>query len=137
MKKCCFSEIRLLDNDMQTLVYENYNKFISATDTIKKMKTDFHKMEEEMSELRESMGAIGRHSQSIDQSLHTGRDQIQKLSGVHRMLKKLKLLFELPSRISNCIDVRAYNQAVRLEFRVKVWYRRRGISGRTQKISNL
>ena len=122
---------------MQTLVYENYNKFISATDTIKKMKTDFHKMEEEMSELRESMGAIGRHSQSIDQSLHTGRDQIQKLSGVHRMLKKLKLLFELPSRISNCIDVRAYNQAVRLEFRVKVWYRRRGISGRTQKISNL
>ncbi|XP_063717211.1 vacuolar protein sorting-associated protein 51 homolog [Symsagittifera roscoffensis] len=106
-------QIRLLDNDMQTLVYENYNKFISATDTIKKMKTDFHKMEEEMSELRESMGAIGRHSQSIDQSLHTGRDQIQKLSGVHRMLKKLKLLFELPSRISNCIDVRAYNQAVR------------------------
>ncbi|XP_075252542.1 vacuolar protein sorting-associated protein 51 homolog isoform X2 [Convolutriloba macropyga] len=106
-------QIRLLDNDMQTLVYENYNKFISATDTIKKMKTDFHKMEEEMSELRDSMAAIGRHSQSIDQSLHSGRDQIQKLSSVHRMLKKLKLLFELPSRISNCIDVRAYNQAVR------------------------
>ena len=27
--------IRSLDSDMQTLVYENYNKFISATDTIR------------------------------------------------------------------------------------------------------
>ena len=43
--KCCmkfilydfFSEIKSLDSDMQTLVYENYNKFISATDTIKKV----------------------------------------------------------------------------------------------------
>ena len=29
--------IRSLDSDMQTLVYENYNKFISATDTIRKV----------------------------------------------------------------------------------------------------
>ena len=27
--------IKSLDSDMQTLVYENYNKFISATDTIR------------------------------------------------------------------------------------------------------
>ena len=32
------SEIKSLDSDMQMLVYENYNKFISATDTIRKMK---------------------------------------------------------------------------------------------------
>ncbi|ESN93839.1 hypothetical protein HELRODRAFT_193892 [Helobdella robusta] len=49
--------IRTLDSDMQTLVYENYNKFISATDTIrkllllKKMKSDFKKMEDEMDNL--------------------------------------------------------------------------------------
>ena len=30
-------EIRSLDSEMQTLVYENYNKFISATDTIRKV----------------------------------------------------------------------------------------------------
>ena len=33
-----FTEIRSLDSEMQTLVYENYNKFISATDTIRKVK---------------------------------------------------------------------------------------------------
>ena len=32
------SEIKSLDSDMQMLVYENYNKFISATDTIRTMK---------------------------------------------------------------------------------------------------
>jgi hypothetical protein len=31
-------EIKELDTNMQMLVYENYNKFISATDTIRKMK---------------------------------------------------------------------------------------------------
>lgn len=31
-------EIKELDTSMQMLVYENYNKFISATDTIRKMK---------------------------------------------------------------------------------------------------
>jgi hypothetical protein len=30
-------EIRQLDGDMKTLVYENYSKFISATDTIRKV----------------------------------------------------------------------------------------------------
>lgn len=32
------SEIKLLDGDMQMLVYENYSKFISATETIRRMK---------------------------------------------------------------------------------------------------
>lgn len=31
-------EIKALDSDMQMLVYENYNKFITATDTIRTMK---------------------------------------------------------------------------------------------------
>ena len=30
-------ETRKLDSEMQTLVSENYNKFISATDTIRKV----------------------------------------------------------------------------------------------------
>ena len=31
-------EIRTLDSELQTLVYENYNKFISATDVIKNVR---------------------------------------------------------------------------------------------------
>ena len=46
-------QIHSLDSDMQTLVYENYNKFISATDTIKQMRVDFRDMEGEMDQLAE------------------------------------------------------------------------------------
>jgi hypothetical protein len=34
-------DIQALHSDMQTLVYENYNKFISATDTIRKVPHPF------------------------------------------------------------------------------------------------
>lgn len=34
-EKVISDQIRTLDSDMQTLVYENYSKFINATDTIK------------------------------------------------------------------------------------------------------
>lgn len=34
-----FKQIQTLDSEMQTLIYENYNKFISATDTVKKVFT--------------------------------------------------------------------------------------------------
>ena len=51
-------QIRALDSDMRTLIYENYAKFIAATDTIKQMKTDFKQMEEEMNQLSGNMAAI-------------------------------------------------------------------------------
>ena len=44
-----------MDSDMQNLVYENYNKFISATDTIRKMKHNVADMEREMELLVSSM----------------------------------------------------------------------------------
>lgn len=39
------SEIKSLDSDMQMLVYENYSKFITATDTIRRMKSNVEGME--------------------------------------------------------------------------------------------
>lgn len=37
-----FKQIQTLDSEMQTLIYENYNKFISATDTVKKVFQNAH-----------------------------------------------------------------------------------------------
>lgn len=36
------ADIRQLDGDMKTLVYENYSKFLSATDTINKVTIQVH-----------------------------------------------------------------------------------------------
>lgn len=62
-------DTQTLHSDMQTLVYENYNKFITATDTIRKMKTDFKKMETEMDLLGSKMKQITQFSDQITGTL--------------------------------------------------------------------
>lgn len=109
---CMVKQIRSLDSDMQTLVYENYNKFISATDTIRKMKNDFKKMEDEMDCLSANMEAITEFSARISGTLQDQHVQITKLSGVHTLLRKLQFLFELPARLNKCLELKAYSQAV-------------------------
>uniref|UniRef100_A0A8D0D9J4 Vacuolar protein sorting-associated protein 51 homolog n=1 Tax=Sander lucioperca TaxID=283035 RepID=A0A8D0D9J4_SANLU len=116
---CMVKQIRSLDSDMQTLVYENYNKFISATDTIRKMKNDFKKMEDEMDCLSANMSAITEFSARISGTLQDQHEQITKLSGVHTLLRKLQFLFELPARLNKCLELQAYAQAVRSHRRAR------------------
>uniref|UniRef100_A0A8C2WKN2 Vacuolar protein sorting-associated protein 51 homolog n=1 Tax=Cyclopterus lumpus TaxID=8103 RepID=A0A8C2WKN2_CYCLU len=116
---CMVKQIRSLDSDMQTLVYENYNKFISATDTIRKMKNDFKKMEDEMDGLSANMAAITEFSACISGTLQDQHAQITKLSGVHTLLRKLQFLFELPARLNKCLEMQAYAQAVRSHRRAR------------------
>eukprot|EP01117_Protostelium_nocturnum_P010188 TRINITY_DN3643_c0_g1_i1.p1 TRINITY_DN3643_c0_g1~~TRINITY_DN3643_c0_g1_i1.p1 ORF type:complete len:814 (-),score=257.97 TRINITY_DN3643_c0_g1_i1:194-2635(-) len=106
-------EVKNLDSDMKNLVYENYNKFISATDTIRKMKSNVENMEEEMRRLSETMDKISTHSDHINSTLSTRREKIMNLGGVHRLLKNLHFLVDLPSRLSKCIELEAYSQAVK------------------------
>ncbi|XP_066575064.1 vacuolar protein sorting-associated protein 51 homolog [Amia ocellicauda] len=113
-ESCMVKQIRALDSDMQTLVYENYNKFISATDTIRKMKNDFKKMEDEMDCLATNMAAITAFSACISSTLQDQHAQITKLSGVHSLLRKLQFLFELPGRLTQCVQQGALAQAVSL-----------------------
>ncbi|XP_077447933.1 vacuolar protein sorting-associated protein 51 homolog [Stigmatopora argus] len=112
-------QIRSLDSDMQTLVYENYNKFISATDTIRKMKNDFKKMEDEMDCLSANMATITDFSAHISGTLEDMHAQITKLSGVHTLLRKLQFLFELPARLNKCLELQAYAQAVNFHQRAR------------------
>ena len=69
------SEIKSLDSDMQMLVYENYNKFISATDTIRKMKHRVEGMEAQMAQLEGNMGAISSASDSVNVAFSGRRAQ--------------------------------------------------------------
>lgn len=106
-------QIRSLDSEMQTLVYDNYNKFISATDTIKKMKNDFRKMEDEMNKLDSTLTTVTDFSDKVNTALHEKRSHIAQLSGVHTLLHKLQFLFELPNRLKKCIELKQFALAVR------------------------
>ncbi|RLN94073.1 hypothetical protein BBJ28_00024738, partial [Nothophytophthora sp. Chile5] len=74
-------EIKELDTNMQMLVYENYNKFISATDTIRKMKNNVASMEDEVGRVVASMDAITAKSESINVALAPHRSKVEKLIG--------------------------------------------------------
>eukprot|EP00048_Salpingoeca_helianthica_P014899 m.224118 g.224118 ORF g.224118 m.224118 type:complete len:772 (+) comp16398_c0_seq1:57-2372(+) len=105
-------KIRSLDTEMQSLVYDNYNKFIKATDTIRNMKTQVDKMEEGMQRLTDNMTSIDELSGQIDTALAPKRQEIFSLSLHHALLKRMMHLFDLPKKLRLCMEKKSYEQAV-------------------------
>lgn len=114
MEKECIvvRESQYLHSEMQTLVYENYNKFISATDTVRKMRKDFKNMQAELERLNTNMEKITNLSGSISESLKDSRGAVDKLCATGQLLRKLQFLFLLPSRLNESIAKGLYSDAV-------------------------
>ena len=106
-------DIKSLSGDMQMLVYENYSKFIAATDTIRDMKKHVGAMESEMTSLNATMAEIDGMSAAVNASLADKRAKIDKLVRARRLLKRLEFLFELPRRLSAAAQQKQYKEAVR------------------------
>lgn len=107
------SDVKTLSSEMQMLVYENYSKFISATDTIRDMQENVQAMEGEMLSLTTTMADIDIMSASVNSSLADKRSQIDKLVRARRLLKRLEFLFELPRKLSAAVAAKRYDEAVR------------------------
>ncbi|CEG35769.1 Uncharacterized conserved protein [Plasmopara halstedii] len=106
-------EIKELDTNMQMLVYENYNKFISATDTIRKMKDNVASMEAEVGRVVKSMDIITAKSESINVALAPHRSTVEKLIGVRRLLKRFEFIFDLPQRLNTAVRQKNYANATK------------------------
>ncbi|KAG6422324.1 hypothetical protein SASPL_118892 [Salvia splendens] len=107
------AEIKNLDTDLQMLVYENYNKFISATDTIKKMKNNIVGMETNMEQLLEKITSVQSRSDGVNTSLFEKREHIEKLHRTRNLLRKVQFIYDLPTRLQKCIKSEAYADAVK------------------------
>ena len=112
-------QIHSLDSDMQTLVYENYNKFIAATDTIKKMRVDFRTTDDDMAELEDKMAALTKKSARVSESLRERRETTAQLAATHGLLKKMEFLFELPEKLKECIADKDYALGVKYYVRAQ------------------
>ncbi|TKY61716.1 Vacuolar protein sorting-associated protein 51-like [Spatholobus suberectus] len=84
------AEIKNLDTDLQMLVYENYNKFICATDTIKRMKSNILGMEANMEQLLEKIMSVQSRSDSVNTSLCENREHIEKMHRTCNLLRKIQ-----------------------------------------------
>ncbi|KAG6557704.1 hypothetical protein Mapa_000469 [Marchantia paleacea] len=107
------AEIKNLDSDMQMLVYENYNKFISATDTIRRMKENVAGIESNMDQLLETVTAVRAKSDGINASLCERRERIEELNGTRSLLRKVQFIFDLPKRLRVCLKSQEYGKAVK------------------------
>ncbi|GLT71898.1 hypothetical protein SLA2020_438830 [Shorea laevis] len=125
------AEIKNLDTDLQMLVYENYNKFISATDTIKRMKSNIVGMESNMEQLLEKIMSVQSRSDGVNSSLFEKREHVEKLHRtvisfvkfslefsmyelhIFHLCDKEQFIYDLPARLGKCIKSEAYADAVR------------------------
>ncbi|CAN1308343.1 Vacuolar protein sorting-associated protein 51 homolog [Linum perenne] len=107
------AEIKNLDTDLQMLVYENYNKFISATDAIKRMKSNIVGMEVNMEQLLNKIMSVQSRSDGVNTSLFEKREHIEKLHRTRNLLRKVQFIYDLPARLGKCIKTEAYADAVR------------------------
>eukprot|EP00258_Populus_trichocarpa_P025155 XP_024441174.1 vacuolar protein sorting-associated protein 51 homolog isoform X1 [Populus trichocarpa] len=108
------AEIKNLDTDLQMLVYENYNKFISATDTIKRMKSNIVGMEASMEQLLGKITSVQSRSDGVNTSLFEKREHIEKLHRTHNLLRKIQFIYDLPARLGKCIKSETYADAVKI-----------------------
>lgn len=111
------SEIKSLDSDMQMLVYENYSKFISATDTIQQMKERVDGMAGSMRALEDNFTYVSRASDNVSTSFSARRGELERLNAVKRNLTKLQFLLDLPARLQRCVAAGEYSLAVRCHVR--------------------
>lgn len=76
---------------MQMLVYENYSKFISATDTIRMMKANVEDMESRMAGLLDDISGVEKTAEELNERLSARQADIEKLSGVRSLLRKIQV----------------------------------------------
>ncbi|KAJ9510063.1 hypothetical protein QJQ45_011702 [Haematococcus lacustris] len=105
-------EIKNLDSDMQQLVYENYNKFISATDTIRAMKSKVDTAVPELEKLKNIMDTVADRSLMVSTKLQKRQDRMEELHRVQLLLKKLQAVFELPKRMRAALEEDVLDTAV-------------------------
>ena len=80
------------DHEIQSLVFENYSKFIASIDTVRQMKTDISKVDGKLKHLDKSMDKIAQLAERIDSTFSVKRKEIQKLDTINKDLRKLKTL---------------------------------------------
>jgi vacuolar protein sorting-associated protein 51 len=105
--------VRNLDSTMQTLVYENYSKFIDATDAIHTIGVNVQANEAGLRQLTESMGQVAARTRTVDAALGSLRDQVADKIRVQRLLTRLDALLKLPKTLELHIQQGLYQRATK------------------------
>ncbi|KAG9392090.1 Vps51/Vps67 [Carpediemonas membranifera] len=98
------TDIVQLDGKLQSLVYENYSKFLAATKTLNLMLDDSVRMQEQVGQLKESITRISQRGTEITEALEPHHARVRMLHAEYRDLKGLEAAFELKERIAQITE---------------------------------
>ncbi|CAG9537104.1 unnamed protein product [Cercopithifilaria johnstoni] len=111
--------VRRLDSEMQQLVYENYNKFLTATTTVKKMQNDFMEMGQKMENLSKRMGKIATLSKDLSSVFSKHRANVSQLSDANKKMMGLQFLLCLPQKLQALVEEKNYEEAVKIYLKAR------------------
>ena len=106
-------QVRNLDSTMQTLVYENYSRFIDATDAIRSIGVNVQANEAGLKSLTESMGRVSDRTRKMDEALKGVRDQVAEKIRIQRLMARLDALLKLPATLKQQIAAGQLQKATR------------------------
>ncbi|GAX77837.1 hypothetical protein CEUSTIGMA_g5279.t1 [Chlamydomonas eustigma] len=129
-------DIKNLDSDMQQLVYENYNKFISATDTIRAMKSSVDGMGTDMDKLKSVMDNVSDKTNAVCKKLQGRRESMEELQKIQSVLKKLQAVFDLPKKMRAALEGDMLETAVSFYAEAQPLLQKYGNRGTFRQISS-
>ena len=97
-------DIRSLDSTMQTLVYENYSKFIDATDAVRSIGQSVDTSEGGLARLATGIVQIESITKNVDDALRQSRSEVAEKLRLRRLLTRLDALLKLPTTLRTHIQ---------------------------------
>ncbi|KAL8851107.1 MAG: hypothetical protein Q9221_004003 [Calogaya cf. arnoldii] len=101
------NEIRALDGEKKALVYDNYSKLITATDTIRRMRTNMDPLTPTTSTLTPAIAHIAETAASLAASLqdrNTEAPEDEALVKKERQRQTVRWVLGAPSRLKGLIE---------------------------------
>jgi len=105
--------VRHLDSTMQTLVYENYSKFIDATDAVRSINQSVDQSAiQGLFTLQNSIQSIQSSNFRLNQQVHPLRQAVAEKLEIKHHLERLKDLLHLPQSLQQCVQSQNYRTAM-------------------------
>ncbi|SOV20475.1 vacuolar protein sorting-associated protein 51, putative [Plasmodium sp. DRC-Itaito] len=111
-------EIKQNDSCMQTLIYENYNKFINAADSLVLLKEKFKCVKNKMNEINNDLEYIDKQSNFLNNDVFKNYEKIQNLIEIKKLLNDINEIMKIPEYMYSNILQKKYIKSLKMFIKV-------------------
>ncbi|XP_026192255.1 uncharacterized protein LOC34619172 [Cyclospora cayetanensis] len=122
------AEVRILERDIRTLVYENYGKFLSATETVRRVRQAMGDIEQQLQHLSLSVSAIESSSGQLMKTVHERAAGIEDLVAFRQLIEQLQLLLTLPELLRQHLAAGSPLTALQVYDRAKLFLAKQNVT---------